>query len=117
MRPVRRAAFESALLVAIAVVGAAGISRSTNTPEARLEGPIIQTPPIYDPQFKSLWVRGCVASGNEVAFCRCAIEEYTKKLRPDEFETASVIALGQGVEAELPQHVREVVEDVERKCG
>ena len=116
MRPMRRAAFESALLVAVAVVAAVGISHSTGAPVARQDGPITLAP-VYDPQFKSLWVRGCVASGNAVAFCRCAIEKYAKELRPDEFETASVIAHGQGVIAELPEHLREVVEDVDRECG
>ena len=69
-----------------------------------------------DPWFRKLWVRGCVASNESPAFCRCAIAEYTTRLQPYEFEIASVVARSEGQLAELPEHVREVVQDVERKC-
>ena len=69
-----------------------------------------------DPWFRKVWVRGCVASGESAAFCRCAITEYTTRLQPYEFETAHVVAHSGGQLAELPDHIREVVEDVERKC-
>jgi hypothetical protein len=69
-----------------------------------------------DPWFRKLWVRGCVASDESAAFCRCAITEYTTQLQPYEFEVASVVARREGRLAELPEHVRDVVQDVERKC-
>jgi uncharacterized membrane protein len=70
----------------------------------------------YESSFVNLWVRGCVASGESVAFCRCAIDEYTKRLRPDEFETASAVAQSGGRVSELPDNVRTAVETVERDC-
>ena len=66
--------------------------------------------------FRKIWVRGCVASGDSAAFCRCAITEYMTRLQPWEFEAAHAVAHGGGQLAELPQHVREVVQDVERNC-
>ena len=69
-----------------------------------------------DPWFRKVWVRGCVASGESVAFCRCAITEYTTRLQPYEFEIAHVVAHSEGRLAELPEHVREVVNDVDRGC-
>jgi hypothetical protein len=70
----------------------------------------------YDSSFINLWVRGC-SSGESVAFCRCAIDEYTKRLRPDEFETLSAVAYSPGgTLAELPENVRDAVEAVERNC-
>jgi hypothetical protein len=69
-----------------------------------------------DPWFRKVWVRGCVASGESAAFCRCAITEYTTQLQPWEFEAAHAVAHSEGRLAELPEHVREVVKDVERKC-
>ena len=70
-----------------------------------------------DQSFRQIWVRGCVASGESAAFCRCAITEYTTRLQPWEIETAHAVARGGGRLAELPEHVREVVKDVERGCG
>jgi hypothetical protein len=64
----------------------------------------------------NLWVRGCASSGESIAFCRCAIDEYTTRLRPDEFETASAVAQSGGHISELPANVRDVVKDVEREC-
>ena len=69
-----------------------------------------------DPWFRKVWVRGCVASGESVAFCRCAITEYTTRFQPYEFEIAHVVAHSEGRLAELPEHVREVVNDVDRGC-
>ena len=69
-----------------------------------------------DPSFRRVWVRGCVSSGESAAFCRCAITEYTMRLQPYEFEIASAVAHSEGQLAELPEHVREVVKDVERRC-
>ena len=71
----------------------------------------------YDSSFIELWVRGCISSGDTEAFCRCAIDEYTNRLRPDEFETASAIARSDGQASELPEHLRDVVAAVERDCG
>jgi hypothetical protein len=70
----------------------------------------------FDPAFRKVWVRGCVASGDSAAFCRCAITEYTTQLQPWEFEAAHAVAHSGGQLAELPEHVREVVKDVERGC-
>jgi len=75
---------------------------------------VAPSPP--DASFIKLWVRGCVASGNATAFCRCAIAEYTTELQPWEIETAHAVARGGGQLEELPEHVREVVKDVEREC-
>ena len=69
-----------------------------------------------DPWFRKTWVRGCVASGESAAFCRCAITEYTTRLQPYEFEIAHAVAHSEGRLAELPEHVREVVMDVEQGC-
>jgi hypothetical protein len=70
----------------------------------------------FDPAFRKVWVRGCVASGESAAFCRCAITEYTTQLQPWEFEAAHAVAHSEGRLAELPEHVREVVMDVEQGC-
>jgi hypothetical protein len=69
-----------------------------------------------DPWFRRVWVRGCVASGESAAFCRCAITEYKTRLQPWEFEAAHAVAHSNGRLAELPEHVREVVKDVEQGC-
>ena len=69
-----------------------------------------------DLSFRKLWVRGCVRSGNSTAFCRCAIAEYITRLQPWEIETMHAVAWSGGQLAELPEHVREVVTDVERGC-
>lgn len=69
-----------------------------------------------DLSFRKLWVRGCVASGESAAFCRCAISEYLTQLQPWEFEAAHAVAHSEGQLAELPKHVREVVQDVEQGC-
>jgi hypothetical protein len=73
---------------------------------------------VHDPDqsFRKIWVRGCVASGESRAFCRCAITEYTTRLQPWEIETMHAVAWSGGQLAELPEHVREVVTDVERGC-
>jgi hypothetical protein len=70
----------------------------------------------YESSFINLWVCGCISSGETGSFCRCAIDAYTTRLRPDEFETASAVAQGGGRLAELPEHLREVVKAVERDC-
>ena len=69
----------------------------------------------YDPAFRELWVRGC-ATGASVAFCRCAMDRYANQLRPDEFETVSAMAQVDAQTSELPEHIREVVAEVERDC-
>jgi hypothetical protein len=69
-----------------------------------------------DLSFRTIWVRGCVASGEGAAFCRCAITEYMARLQPWEFEAAHAVAHSDGQLAELPEHVREVVKDVEQGC-
>ena len=70
----------------------------------------------FDPSFRKTWVRGCVASGESAAFCRCAISEYATRLQPWEFEAAHAVAHSGGQLVELPEHVREVVKDVEQGC-
>jgi len=71
-----------------------------------------------DLSFRKLWVRGCVGgSGESAAFCRCAITEYITRLQPWEFETLHAVARSPGGQlAELPDHLREVVKDVEQGC-
>jgi hypothetical protein len=69
-----------------------------------------------DPWFRNVWVKGCVASGENAAFCRCAISEYTTRLQPYEFEIAHAVAHGARRLAELPEHVREVIQDVGQGC-
>ena len=101
----------AALLLAIGLVDAGKDSAPTSSPEGRVE--VLQ---LYDSSFINLWVRGCVSSGDTEAFCRCAIDEYTNRLRPDEFETASAIARGDGQLAELPENLRDAVTAVERDC-
>jgi hypothetical protein len=70
----------------------------------------------YDASFIAQWVRGCVSSGESAVFCRCAIDTYTRRLRPDEFETAAAVAYSGGQPAELPENVRRAVAAVERDC-
>ena len=70
----------------------------------------------YDSEFIDVWVQGCVGSGESTDFCRCAIKTHTARLRPDEFETASAVALSGGDVSELPKNVRDAVETVERDC-
>ncbi len=70
----------------------------------------------YDSSFINQWVRGCVYSGESVAFCRCAIDKYTARLRPDEFETAAAVAHSGGQLSELPENLRDAVRAVERDC-
>jgi len=70
----------------------------------------------YESSFVNLWVRGCISSGETRSFCQCAIDAYTPRLRPHEFETAAAVAQGGGRLAELPEHLREVVKAVERDC-
>jgi hypothetical protein len=99
------------LLLVLALANAGDGDPSTRTPEVGIE-----LPQPYEPSFVDLWVRGCVSSGETRAFCRCAIDVYTRRLRPDEFETASAIAHSGGELAELPENVRGAVETVERDC-
>jgi hypothetical protein len=91
-----------------------------DSPDTVSATPVIREDPaaLYDtdPWFRKVWVRGCVASGESAAFCRCAITEYTTRLQPYEFEIAHAVAHSEGRLAELPEHVREVVKDVERGC-
>jgi hypothetical protein len=94
-----------------AVRGSGNGDAETQTSDGRVE---LLTP--YDNAFVDAWVRGCVASGESSAFCRCAIDEYTARLRPDEFETASAVAHSGGDVSELPENVRDAVETVEREC-
>ena len=110
-----------ALVLVVVVIGLAVVAivlpESDETGSSALQ---VNTDPtaLYDtdPWFRKLWVRGCVASGESTAFCRCAITEYTTRLQPWEFEAAHAVARGGGQLAELPEHVREVVKDVERGC-
>jgi hypothetical protein len=99
------------LLLVLALANAGDRGPPTNTPEAGIE--LLQP---YEPSFVDLWVRGCVSSGDAETFCQCAIDVYTSRLRPDEFETASAIAQSGGQLAELPANVRDAVETVERDC-
>jgi hypothetical protein len=96
-------------LLVYALVGSTDASRSERDVTVALLQP-------YESSFVKLWVRGCVASGNSVAFCRCAIDKYTRRLRPDEFETASAVAQSGGRVSELPDNLRTAVETVERDC-
>jgi hypothetical protein len=75
--------------------------------------PILQP---YEPSFITLWIEGCVSSGETEGFCECAIDEYTARLEPHEFETAAAVAQSGGRLAELPEHLREVVKAVEHDC-
>ena len=84
---------------------------ATQTSEERVE---LLVP--YDSEFIDAWVQGCVGSGESAEFCRCAIDTYTARLRPHEFETASSIAVSGGDVSELPDNVRDAVETVERDC-
>jgi hypothetical protein len=99
------------------MVIAIGLPDSDETVSSALQ---VNTDPtaLYDtdPWFRKVWVRGCVASGESAAFCRCAITEYTTRLQPYEFEIAHAVAHSGGRLAELPEHVREVVKNVERGC-
>ena len=85
--------------------------RGYQTPD---ELPVV--PPTYEAAFISAWVEGCVASGETMTFCRCAIDRYTAQLEPWEFETAAAVVRGGGELAELPEHLRGVVKGVERGC-
>jgi hypothetical protein len=97
------------VVIAVELRGMGATPRSASAVSAELLQP-------YDSSFVELWVRGCRGSGESAEFCRCAIDEYTTRLRPDEFETASAISLSGGSIAELPENVRRAVEDVEREC-
>lgn len=111
--------------VAAAVVVAAGLiavillvlELATDTDNPRNPPEIaVQFLQPYDSSFVNLWVRGCVGSGESLAFCRCAIDVYTDRLRPDEFETATAVAQSGGRLAELPENLRNAVKTVEREC-
>ena len=101
------------LLITLAAVGlwSIGDDAPSSSPDGRVE---LLEP--YESSFTNSWVRGCAASGWSVSFCRCAIDEYTTRLRPDEFETMAAVANSYGTLAELPEHLRDVVKDVERDC-
>ena len=105
------------LLVALAAVGlwSIGDDAPSGSPDVRVELPYELLQP-YESSFINSWVRGCAASGWSLSFCRCAIDEYTTRLRPDEFETMAAVANSYGTLAELPEHLRDVVKDVERDC-
>jgi hypothetical protein len=110
-----------ALVLVVVVIGLAVVAIVLpNSDETGSSAPQVMTDPfaLYDTDlsFRKLWVRGCVGSGESAAFCRCAITEYTTRLQPYEFEIASAVAHSEGRLAELPEHVREVVKDVERGC-
>ncbi len=111
-----------ALGLVVVVIGLAAVAIVLpDSDETASSGLVVITDPaaLYDtdPWFRKTWVRGCVASGDSPAVCHCAITEYTTRLQPYEFEIASAVAHSEGSLAELPEHVREVVKDVERKCG
>ena len=89
---------------------------SSSGPETPTSGTRVELPVEYDSDFINAWVEGCVASGESRGFCRCAIDEYTARLRPDEFDTASVVAQSGGSVAELPERLRDAVKTVEREC-
>jgi hypothetical protein len=71
----------------------------------------------YDSSFINLWIRGCVSSGQSDAFCRCAIDVFTTRLRTDEFEALSAVAQSGGQPSELPDNTRAALAVVERDCG
>jgi hypothetical protein len=99
-------------LFALGAVGPlSGGDSGTSSPEARLE--LLQR---YDSSFIDVWVRGCVSSGETAAFCRCAVNVYTARLSPDEFEAAAAVAFSGGHLSELPENVQDAVKIVERDC-
>jgi hypothetical protein len=97
-------------------VSGVGSSTSESTPGVSLSGVDAGYYARGLGSFPTVWVRGCVGTGETVAFCQCAIRRYTSRLRPWELDTASAIARSGGTLAELPEHTREVVQDVERTC-
>ena len=98
-------------LLIFGLVNAGNGDAPTSEPDVRVE--LLQP---YETSFIELWVRGC-SSSESVAFCRCAIDEYTQRLRPDEFETLAAVANSPGgTLAELPENVRDAVKAVERDC-
>lgn len=109
MRPVLRVAIAAGLVAGFFLVFAFASPENRDASDATVVQP-------YDSSFVEIWVRGCVSSGDTETFCRCAIEEYTTRFRPDEFETASAIARSDGQLAELPENVRDAVTAVERDC-
>jgi hypothetical protein len=115
MRAVARVAVAAGLVIGVfvllALVKAGNEDDRVSQANGRLE--LVQQ---YDSAFIIQWVQGCTGSGESEAFCRCAIDEYTRRLRPDEFETASAVAQGGGQLAELPENMRAAVEVVERDC-
>jgi hypothetical protein len=115
MRAVARVAVAAGLVMGVVVllafVRAGNEDDQASEADGRLE--LVQH---YDSAFVARWVQGCVGSGESAGFCRCAIDVYTSRLRPDEFETASAVAQSGGQLAELPENVRAAVEAVERDC-
>ena len=109
------------VLVGVVIGLAVGATVLPDSDETGSSSPQVDANPFalndtFDASFRKVWVRGCVASGESAAFCRCAITEYTTQLQPWEFEAAHAVAHSEGRLAELPEHVREVVKDVERRC-
>jgi hypothetical protein len=109
MSPVVRVAVAAGLVAGLFLVFALVSPENRDASDATVVEP-------YDSSFVDLWVRGCVSSGNSGAFCRCAIDEYTTRLQPFEFEIAAAVAQSDGQVSELPDHLRDVVADVERDC-
>lgn len=101
------------VFVALIVIGLAASLVLPNRSPDTTTTPIPQP---YEASFITAWVEGCVSSGETTTFCQCAIDAYTAQLQPHEFETAAAVAQGGGRLAELPEHLREVVEAVERDC-
>jgi hypothetical protein len=70
------------VLALIAAVGAAGLWSLRDTSQSAPDEIALELlQPEYDPAFIDVWVRGCVASGERMAFCRCAISEYSALLQ------------------------------------
>jgi hypothetical protein len=115
MRAVARVAVAAGLVVGVvvllALVKAGSEDNRVSEADGRLE--LVQQ---YDSAFVTQWVQGCIGSGESERFCQCAIDVYTSRLRPDEFETASAVAQGGGQLSELPENVRAAVQAVERDC-
>jgi hypothetical protein len=99
------------ILLWFGLVNAGNGDAPRSNPDGRVE--LTQQYPSW---FANLWVRGCVSLGESSSYCRCAINVYTTRLRVDEFETVSAVFRGGGQLSELPENLRDAVEDVEREC-
>jgi hypothetical protein len=104
------------VVIGLAVATVLPDSDETGSSAAQMMTDTLVLLDIFDPAARKVWVRGCVGSGESAAFCRCAIDEYETQFQPWEFEAAHAVAHSEGQLAELPEHVREVVKDVERRC-